>query len=115
MFSWLTFVNACLMGLFISCLFTATNLFHLTLTAELCWVSLYTLAALFGTFIDDAGCFSLTFFILGFAAIELCFGLLLLLLMRHFNLSIFLPQNQAQAGAKIFNALYKESLAKKRI
>ena len=98
-----------------TCLFAASNLFHLVLASELCWVALFTLAAVFGVFIDDAGCFSLTFFILGFAAIELCFGLLTLLLMRHFKLSIFLPQNQKKLGANLFAQLNKSIPAKTRL
>lgn len=105
MFTWLTFINACLFLTLGSCLFAASNLFHLVLASELCWVALFTLAAVFGVFIDDAGCFSLTFFILGFAAVELCFGLLTLLLMRHFKLSVFLPQNQKKLGATVFAQL----------
>ncbi len=73
------------------------------------------LAAVFGVFIDEAGCFSLTFFILGFAAIELCFGLLLTLLMRHFKLSVFLPLNQKKLGAKLFAQLNRQGMTKPRI
>ena len=115
MFTWIAFINACIFLTLGSCLFTATNLFHVTLAAELCWVALFGLAALFGVFLDDAGCFSLTFFMLGFAAIELCFGLLTLLLMRHFQLSIFLPQNTKRTRAHLFATLAKEVSGKRRV
>jgi hypothetical protein len=97
-----------------SCLLTTSNLFHLTLAAELSWVALYTLAGVFGVFIDEAGCFSLTFFILGFAAVELCFGLLILLLMRHFKLSIFLPANHKAVATKLFYSLNYAATTKKK-
>ena len=38
--------------------------------------------------VDDLSLFSLTFFILGFAAIEISIGLLLLVLMKFNNLSL---------------------------
>lgn len=115
MFTWVAFINSCLFLTLGSCLFTTTNLFHITLAAELCWVALFAIAGVFGVFLDDAGCFSLTFFILGFAAIELCFGLLTLLLMRHFQLSLFLPQNAKRARAQLFAQLAKETLGKRRV
>ena len=114
MFTWVAFINACLFVTLGSCLFSTINLFHLTLAAELCWVGLFGLAAVFGVFIDEAGCFSITFFILGFAAVELCFGLLTLLLMRHFQLSLFLPQNTTRVKAQVFAGLSKETLGKRK-
>lgn len=78
-------------------------------------MTLYTLAGVVGTTLDDAGCFSLTFFILGLASIELCFGLLLLLLMRHLKISLALQKNTKQVGSKFFDSMALGSYPKRRV
>jgi len=61
--------------------------------AEILWVLLYALAGLLGVIVDDASLMSLTFFILGFAAIEISVGLLLLIFMKYNNLSLNFSDN----------------------
>lgn len=68
-----------------------------------------------GSTIDDAGCFSLTFFILGLASIELCFGLLLLLLMRHLKVSLSLQKNTKKVSARFFDSMALGAHAKRRL
>lgn len=60
----------------------------LLFNAEILWVILYCISALLSLYVDDVSLFSLTFFILGFAAIEVSIGLLLLVLMKYSNLSL---------------------------
>lgn len=43
--------------------------------------------------VDDISLFSLTFFILGFAAIEISVGLLILILLKYSNLSLNFADN----------------------
>lgn len=57
------------------------------------WVLLYVIAAFFGVVVDDASLLSITFFILGFAAIELSVGLLLVIFMKYSNLSFNFSDN----------------------
>ena len=80
----------CFWGLFFALLLGAQNFFALLLGAEAVWVLLYALAAISGLAKDDLGLFSLTFFILGFAAAELASGLMLMVLMRYTGLSLAL-------------------------
>lgn len=53
---------------------------HLLLTAELLWITLYTLVLWVGLVYDNLNILSLTFFFLIFSAIEFGIGLVLLLL-----------------------------------
>lgn len=78
-------------------------------------MTLYTLAGVVGTTLDDAGCFSLTFLILGLASIELCFGLLLLLLMRHLKISLSLQKNTKRVASKFFDTVAFGAAAKRRV
>jgi NADH:ubiquinone oxidoreductase subunit K len=52
---------------------------HLLLTAELIWITLYSLTLLVGFIYDNLNLLSLTFFFLIFSAIELGVGLAILL------------------------------------
>ena len=48
---------------------------------------------MFSLVVDDISLFSLTFFILGFAAIEISVGLLILILLKYNNLSLNFADN----------------------
>jgi NADH:ubiquinone oxidoreductase subunit K len=54
---------------------------------------LYCLSALTGSLIDDATISGFTFFILGFAAIELSIGLLLLVYLKYLNVGLNLSND----------------------
>ena len=56
-----------------------------------------------GSIIDDVTCFSINFFILGFASVELCFGLLLLVVLKQLRLSVNLSQNTKKNTLKALN------------
>jgi len=64
------------------------------------------LAGMFGVIIDEAGCFGLTFFILGFASIELSIGLLFLIVLRRLKISISLEHD-----VRTKNKLFARTLA----
>jgi len=53
---------------------------HLLLTAELLWITLYSLVTLIGFLYNDLNLISLTFFFLIFSAVEFSVGLVLMLL-----------------------------------
>lgn len=61
---------------------------HLLLTAELLWITLYTIVLLIGLIYDNLNILSLTFFFLVFSAIEFGIGLILLLFQNIITRSI---------------------------
>lgn len=93
MLSWVNFFYSLFWIFFFSILFNLNNFFTLLFNAEILWVLLYALAGLLGVIVDDASLMSLTFFILGFAAIEISVGLLLLIFMKYNNLSLNFSDN----------------------
>jgi hypothetical protein len=68
-----------------------------------------------GTTVDEAGCFGLTFFILGLASIELCIGLLFLLSLRRLKVSINLERNARPLAASSAQTLAMGGRAKRRV
>lgn len=66
---------------------TNTSL-HLLLTAELLWITLYSIVMFVGFIYDNLNILSLTFFFLVFSAIEFGIGLVLLLLQNIITRSI---------------------------
>ena len=66
---------------------TNTSL-HLLLTAELLWITLYTIVLFIGFIFDNLNVLSLTFFFLVFSAIEFGLGLVLLLFQNIITRSI---------------------------
>ena len=63
-----------------SLLINTNTALHLLLTAELLWITLYTIVLFVGLVYDNLNLLSLTFFFLIFSAIELGLGLVILLL-----------------------------------
>ena len=103
MLNYLIFFNSIIWVLFFSFLIAPNNLFFLILLSELIWVTLYCLTSMVGSIIDDITCFSINFFILGFASIELCFGLLLLIVLKQLRFSTNLLQNTKKSTFKMLN------------
>lgn len=68
-----------------------------------------------GSIIDDTSCFSLSFFILGFASIELCFGLLLIIFLKQLKLSINLNSNNKKNNLRTFEKLLTHVYIKPKI
>jgi hypothetical protein len=73
---------------FLSVAFVTPSLFTLLLLAEAIWGVLYALAGVAGVVADEAGCFGLTFLILGLASVELCVGLLMLVNLRRLKIAL---------------------------
>lgn len=94
MLSWLGFLTFCFWAALASLLLSAQNFFSMLLGAEAAWALLYALAAAASLVCDDLNLFSLTFFILGFAAAELALGVMLLVLLRFSGLSLDLGSRQ---------------------
>jgi NADH:ubiquinone oxidoreductase subunit K len=63
-----------------SLLINTNTALHLLLTAELLWITLYSIVLFVGLVYDNLNILSLTFFFLIFSAIEFGVGLVLLLL-----------------------------------
>ena len=115
MLSFLVFLNTVFFFCFFGFLIVPTSFFSLVLLSELAWVFLYVLFGVVGTIIDDMTCLSITFFILGLASIELCFGLLLLIVIKQLKLSINLAQNSKLNGTKTFERLLGYVRTKRRV
>lgn len=88
MFGWLDFFIIIFwlsLGLFI---FNLNNFVSILLFAEFTWLILYTLTMLVGSIINEVTTTSLSFFILGFGGLEFVIGLMLLVVMRNFNINL---------------------------
>lgn len=57
---------------------------------EIFWILLYITTVTVGAYIDDITVISFSFFLLGFAGLEYCFGFLLLILFKELNITHFL-------------------------
>jgi len=82
---------------------------HLLLTAELLWITLYTIAIFVGIVYDNLNVLSLTFFFLVFSAIEFSLGLILLLFQNIVTRSINLNDNDSnylKFATRFRNKLY---------
>lgn len=86
---------------------TNTSL-HLLLTAELLWITLYTLMLFIGFVYNNLNILSLTFFSLVFSAIELGIGLILLLIQNIITRSINL--NDHDSNFLKFSTRFKTKL-----
>lgn len=88
MFGWLDFFIIFFwlsLGLFT---FNLNNFITILLFAELTWLILYTLTMLVGSIVNEITITSLSFFILGFGGLEFVVGLMLLVVMRNFNVNL---------------------------
>ena len=91
---------------------TNTSL-HLLLTAELLWITLYSIVMFIGFIYDNLNILSLTFFFLVFSAIEFGIGLVLLLLQNIITRSINLndyDSNFLKFSNRFKNKLYINKL-----
>ena len=80
-----------LMGVFIN----SNTALHLLLTAELLWITLYSIVFIVGLTYDNLNLIALTFFFLVLSAIEFGVGLVLMLLQNVLTRSINLNDNDA--------------------
>jgi hypothetical protein len=84
------------------------------LFSEIVWVLLYILAVFFGSIIDDINLYSLSFFLLAFAALEFSIGILILVLFKNFKIDYsffnnskdFLQNNSDNNKLFFFNNFY---------
>lgn len=83
--NWLNFWIFLFWVLLLSFVFNATNFVFLLIYSEITWVILFIYSILTGSFVDDLNLFTLSFFILGFASVEFCFGFLLIILFKNLN------------------------------
>lgn len=91
---------------------TNTSL-HLLLTAELLWITLYSIVMFIGIIYDNINVLSLTFFFLVFSAIEFGIGLVLLLFQNIITRSINLNDydtNFLKFSNRFKNKLYINKL-----
>lgn len=83
--SWLNFWIFIFWISLLGFVFNPTNFVFLLIYSEITWITLYSYTILVGSIIDDLNTFTLSFFILGLASIEFCFGFLLIILFRNLN------------------------------
>jgi len=84
------------------------------LFSEIVWVLLYILTVFFGSIIDDINLYSLSFFLLSFAALEFSIGILILVLFKNFKIDYsffnnskdFLQNNSDNNKLFFFNNFY---------
>lgn len=84
------------------------------LFSEIVWVLLYILTVFFGSLIDDINLYSLSFFLLAFAALEFSIGILILVLFKNFKIDYsffnnskdFLQNNSDNNKLFFFNNFY---------
>jgi len=81
--------------IFCSIFLNSTSSLHLLLTAEILWITLYSIASLVGMLYDNLNILSLTFFFLVLSAVEFGIGLVILLLQNVFYRSLSLTDNDA--------------------
>lgn len=62
--------------------------------SESIWIIIYVLDVLLSSWFNDINLLSLSLFIIGFAAIELSIGLLLMIYFNKINKSIFFKSNK---------------------
>ena len=74
--------------IFFSIIVNTNTSLHLLLTAELLWITIYTITLFVGLIYDNINVLSLTFFFLVFSAIEFGIGLVLLLFQNIITRSI---------------------------
>lgn len=74
--------------------------------SELLWIVLYCMTIFFACKNDDILNLSLSFFFLGLAGMEFCVGLLILIIFKKFNFSLFLNENEN--NLVYFNIFFKK-------
>ena len=87
---WLNFFLLIFFFLLILIYANFINFISMIFYGELFWILLYLLSITIGAYIDDITIISFSFFLLGFAGLEYCFGLLLLILFKELNITNYL-------------------------
>jgi hypothetical protein len=91
------------------------NLFTLLLLAEAAWGGLYALAGIVGVTVDEAGCFGLTFLILGLASVELCIGLLMLINLRRLKVALSAQRGATPLSKSVWRSMAASLPTKRRV
>jgi len=90
-------------------LFINTNTsIHLLLTAEILWITLYSIALIIGLVFDNLNTLSMTFFFLVLSAVEFGIGLVLLLIQNTLTRSLSL--NEGDSNFSKFATKFKSSV-----
>jgi len=83
------------------------NFISMIFYGEFLWILLYIIAVTVGSYIDDITVISFSFFLLGFAGLEYCFGFLLLILFKELNISnLLLNFNDSYNSYKNLTNMY---------
>ena len=80
--SWINFWNIIYWLVFSFFMLNSMNFTKLLFISEIAWLILYNYTVLVGTINDDLTTLSLSFFILGFAGLEFCVGMLLVIIFK---------------------------------
>ena len=79
------------------------NFVSLLLFAELTWLVLFSLCVIIGANNNDIISMSFTFFILGFGGLEFVIGLMLVVLLKNFNIGV---TSEADKNSELFSNIY---------
>lgn len=80
--SWINFWNLIFWVTFCSFLFASNNFIRLLFISEMTWLVLYNYFLMAGSINDDITLISTGFFILAFAGLEFCIGMLLIIIFK---------------------------------
>lgn len=100
---WINFWIILLWILIFSFIFNAQNFIKLLICSELVWVVIYCYTLFCGVINDDITLLSTGFFVLGLAGLEFSIGLLLIILFKNLNKSIFLDNEKMWTTNKFIN------------
>ena len=101
--SWLNFWNLFFWLIFSSFILSSTNFTKLLFASEVAWLVLYNYFLLIGAINDDVTLLSTSFFILGFAGLEFCIGMLLVIIFKKLlKLDYFYESNVVQRSIYYF-------------
>jgi len=95
--SWINFWNLLFWLTFTFFTVSSTNFTKLLFLSEITWLVLYNYVLLIGSINDDITVMSTSFFILGFAGLEFCIGMLLIVIFKKIiRIDSFLEVNAVQ-------------------
>ena len=95
--SWINFWNLLFWLTFTFFTVSSTNFTKLLFLSEITWLILYNYVLLIGSINDDITMLSTSFFILGFAGLEFCIGMLLIVIFKKIiKIENFLETNTVQ-------------------
>lgn len=102
--SWINFWNLFFWVSFSSFIFTSNNFTRLLFISEISWLVLYNYTLALSSINDDITLMSTSFFILAFAGLEFCIGMLLIIIFKKIlKIDYFVEQTTKGTNIYTFN------------